>query len=86
MLALCVNGTVNQCSSLEKMLVTVLGFGTVLDEVYMLSLTYIDGGAGLSTEFVVVSVGEIGTEGYLVYMGFPFLHCLVGDSGKYLTH
>lgn len=82
MFALCVNGTVNQGSSLEEMLVAVLGFGTVLDEVYMFSFPYIDGGAGLSTEFVVVSVGGISTEGYLVYMGFPLLHSLVGDSGK----
>lgn len=77
--ALKVGRAVNQCCSLEFVLVTILFLRKCLDEVDMLSISYFNGAGGLSTEFMEMFIGEIGAECHLVIMvgfvrsidGFP---------------
>lgn len=68
LLTLKINRAVNQCCSLELMLVVIFLFCEVFDEVYMLPITDINGAGGLSVELMEMLIGKVRAEFDLMEM------------------
>lgn len=76
-----VSGAFNQYGNLEFMLVTVLLLSAIFKVMDMLSASHINGFAGFTAKLMVMSVGKIRTECYLMNMvTFGNFYCFAGNG------